>query len=185
VIGVPAALLIGIVLLLSLLLWAMRNTAADRELSARSDVELLEDGAELAPCPPEFVARIFESSDWQFVSNTKSPQLQRLFRRERKLVALLWVQQTSSGIARIMREHKEASRESRDLNFATETKLVFLYAELKLICGLLSLAIRSAGPLRVRGLAVYADSLSRRLAQTQQDFRTVTTGREFHGAGSS
>jgi hypothetical protein len=184
VIGVPAALLIGIVLLLSLLFWAMRNTAGDRELSARSDVGL-EDGAELAPCPPEFVARIFESGDWKFVSNTKSLQLERLFRRERKLVALLWVQQTSSGIARIMREHKEASRESRDLNFATETKLVFLYAELKLICGLLSLAIRSAGPLRVRGLAVYADSLSQRLAQAQQDFRTATTGREYHGAGSS
>ena len=184
-IGIPAALLIGIVLLLSLLLWALRNATVDRELSAKSDVELLEDSAELALCPPEFVARIFDSSDWKFVSGTKSPQLEKLFRRERKLVALLWVQQTSSGIERIMREHKEASRQSRDLNFATETKLVFLYTELRLICGLLSLAIRSAGPLRLRGLAVYADSLSQRLAQAQQDLRTVTAGREFHGVGSS
>jgi hypothetical protein len=47
------------------------------------------------------------------------------------------------------------------------------------------LAIQAAGPQRVRGLALYAGTLSQRLAQAQQNFKTVTTGREFHGAGSS
>lgn len=184
-IGIPTALLIGTVLLLSLLWMAARNTTAARKLSAKSDASLVEDGAELTPCPPEFVARIFDPGDWKFVSNTKSPQLEKLFRRERKLVALLWVQQTSAGIRRIMREHKKASRESHDLNFATETKLVLLYVELMLICGLLFLAIQSTGPLPLRKLAVYADTLSQRLAQVQQHVRVATAGREFHGAGSS
>jgi hypothetical protein len=181
-IGIPTALLIGSILLLLLFFVAARDAMGARELSSRSDVPLLDDDAPLDPCPPEFVARIFSPDDWKFVSEIKSPQLERLFRRERKLVALAWVQQTSTAIRRVMREHTEAARQSHDLHFATETKLVLLYAELQLLCGMLFLAIQSAGPQRVRGLAVYAGTLSQRLAQAQHDLKTVTAGREFHGA---
>jgi hypothetical protein len=183
-IGVPTAILVGTVLLLLLLFVAARASVGARELS-RSDVQLLDDESALDPCPPEFVARIFSPDDWEFISETKSPQLEKLFRRERKLVALTWVRQTSRAIRRIMREHTQATRQSHDLHFATETKLVLLYAELMFLCALVFLAIQSVGPQRVRGWAVYADALSQRLAQTQQDFKTVTTGPEFHGAGSS
>jgi len=185
VIGVPTALLLGTVLLLLLLLMAARGSAVARELSSRSDTPPFEEEAGLDLCPAEFVSRIFCPDDWEFVSSTRSRQLQVLFRRERKLVALVWVHQTSIAIRRIMREHTEATRQSHDLQFATETKLVLLYAELMLICGMLFLAIQAAGPQRVRGLAVYAGALSGRLAQAQQNFKTVTTGRQFHGAGSS
>jgi hypothetical protein len=185
VIGIPTALLLGIVLLLLLLLMAARGSMAAQELGSTPDLPLLEDDAGLDTCPAEFVGRIFSSDDWEFVSDTRSRQLQELFRRERKLVALAWVHQTSIAIRRIMREHTEATRQSHDLRFATETKLVLLYAELMLICGMLFLAIQAASPQRVRGLAVYAGALSGRLAQAQHDFKTVTTGREFHGAGSS
>jgi len=184
-IGIPTALLLGSVLFLLLLLLATRGAAAAREISARSDVPLLEDEADLDPCPPEIATRIFSPVDWEFVTGTKSRELQKLFRRERKLVALVWVQQTSTAIRRIMREHTEATRQSHDLHFATEIKLVAMYAELMLICGMLLLAIQSAGPQRVSGLALYAQTLSQRLAQAQQDFKVVTTGREFHRAGSA
>ena len=184
-IGIPTALLLGVVLLLLLLLMAARGSAAAREVSSRSDTHLFEEEAGLDLCPAEFVSRIFCPDDWEFVSDTRSRQLQELFRRERKLVALVWVHQTSIAIRRIMREHTQATRQSHDLHFATETRLVLLYAELMLICGMLFLAIQAAGPQRVRGLAVYAGALSGRLAQAQHDFKTVTTGREFHGAGSS
>jgi hypothetical protein len=185
VIGIPTALLLGTVLLLLLLLMAARGSAAAREVSSRSDAPLFEEEAGLDLCPAEFVTRIFCPDDLEFVSNTGSRPLQELFRRERKLVALVWVHQTSIAIRRIMREHTQAARQSHDLHFLTETKLVLLYAELMLICGMLSLAIQAAGPQRVRGLAVYAGALSGRLAQAQQNFKTVTTGRQFHGAGSS
>ena len=183
-IGNPTALLLGSVLFLLLLLLATRGAAA-REISSRSDVPLFDDEASLDPCPPEFVTRIFSPIDWDFVTCTKSRELQKLFRRERKLVALVWVHQTSRTIRRIMREHTEATRQSHDLHFATEIKLVAMYAELMLICGMLLLAIQSAGPQRVGGLAGYAQTLSQRLAQAQQDFKVVTTGRHFHRAGSA
>ena len=184
-IGIPTAVLLGSVLLVLLLLLATRGSATAREIASRLDVSLLDDEGGLDPCPPEFVTRIFAPDDWEFVRDTKSRELQKLFRRERKQVALVWVHQTSTAIRRIMREHTEITRQSRDLHFATETKLVLLYGELMLICGMLFLAIQSAGPERVGGLAVYADTLSQRLAQAQQDVKVVTTGQGFHGAQSS
>jgi hypothetical protein len=183
VIGIPTALLLGAVMLLLLLLLARGATAA-RDLSPRSDAPLLDDEALADLCPPEYVIRIFSPEDCEFVSASKSPELEKLFRRERKLVALAWVHQTSAAIRRIMREHAEATRQSRDLHFATETKLVLVYAELMFLCFLLFLAIQTAGPQRVRGLAVYADTLSQRLARAQQDLKTITAAREFHSVSS-
>jgi hypothetical protein len=184
-IGIPTAVLLGTVLLLLLVLLAKRGSAAAREIGLRPDVQMLDDEAGLDSCPSEFVTRIFAPDDWEFVRGTKSTELQRLFRRERKVVALVWVQQTSTAIRRIMREHTEITRQSQDLHFATETKLVLLYAELMFICGMLFVAIQSAGPQRVRGLAVYADTLSQRLAQAEQGFKTVTARPELRGAGSA
>jgi hypothetical protein len=184
VIGIPAAVLLGSVLFLLLLVFATRRSTTAREMSSRLDVSLLDDEVGLDPCPPEFVTRIFALDDWEFVRGTNSLELQKLFRRERKVVALAWVHQTSRAIRRIMREHTEITRQSHDLNFATETKLVLLYGQLMLICGMLFLAIQSAGPERVGSLAVYADTLAQRLAQAQQDFKVATTGQEFHGAQS-
>jgi len=182
-IGVPTALLIGFLLLLLLLL-AARGMAAARDLPSGSDTPLL-DALEFAPCPPEFASRIFSPEDSKFVSTTKSPQLAKLFRSERKIVALLWVQQTSTAIQRTMREHVQIARASEDLEFATEVKLLLLYAELMLICGVLFVAIQSAGPLWLRGLAIYADAHSQRLAQVEQSFKAATAARELHGAGVS
>jgi len=183
-IGVPGALAIGFLLLLFLLLVAARGVSAARELSSRSNLALTEEGAELAPCPPKFVSRIFSRDDSEFVSGTKSPQLQQLFRRERKVVALLWVQQTSGAIRRTMREHAQVARGSDDLEFATEIKLVLLYAELMFLCGVLFVAVQSAGPLWLGQLAIYLQTHSQRLAQVQQSFKTAAAPRELQSAGS-
>jgi hypothetical protein len=173
-IGVSGALLVAVPLLgLLLLLWA-RGVSAARGLYSRSDVPLHEDAAELGPCPPEFVPKIFSRADWEFVSETKSPRLERLFRQERKAVALLWIQQTSAAIQHIMREHAQAARGNDDLEFATEAKLVLQYAQLMFICGILFVVIQSAGPLWLRGLALYADALSQRIAQAQLALRAAT-----------
>jgi hypothetical protein len=184
-IGLSGALMIGGLLLLLLLLLGTRGISAARGLSARSDLLLCDDAADLAPCPQEFVPKIFSRADWEFVSQTKSPKLAKLFRRERKAVALLWVRQTSAAIQRVMGEHAAAARGSHDLEFTTEVKLVLLYGELMLLCGALFLAIQSAGPLWLRGVALYADSLSQRFAEVQQAFAAAATPREIHTMGPS
>jgi hypothetical protein len=182
-IGLSSPLLIGGLLVVLLLLLGTRGISAARGLSGRSDLPLCDDAADLAPCPQEFVSKIFSRADWEFVSQTKSPKLAKLFRRERKAVALLWVRQTSAAIQRVMREHKAASRGSHDLEFTTEVKLVLQYGELMLLCGALFLAIQSAGPLWLRGLALYADSLSRSIADVQRALAAAATPREIHRMG--
>lgn len=184
-IGGLGALIVGGLLLILLLLLGTRGVSAARGLSSIADLPLHEDAAEVAPCPPEFALKIFSRTDWEFASATKSPKIEELFRSERKAVALLWVRQTSAAIQRIMREHAETARRSADLEFTTEVKLALLYGELMLLCGALFLAIQSAGPLWVRGVALYADSLSQRIAEVQQAFSAATAGREIRSTGPS
>jgi hypothetical protein len=181
-IGIPTALLIATVLLLSLLLLATRGSAVARRSPGHSDAPLLEDASALPPCPPEFVARIFDPADSLFIARTNSSQLQSLFRTERRLVALFWVQQTSAAIQSIMREHKQASRQSHDLDFSTEARLLLLYSQLMLVCGLLCVALQAYGPQRVRSLALYADGLSRRLTDVEHGFRLALSSRRLDDA---
>jgi hypothetical protein len=170
---------------LLLLLLGLSGASAARRFRSRPDMPLLEGAADISPCPPEFVSRIFSPADWEFVSQTKSSELRDFFRRERKQVALLWIEQTSATIQRIMREHTRASRGKADLEFTTEASLIFRYAQLMLVCGILLVAIRSFGPSWLRGLALYADSLTQRIAQAQLGLQAATAVREIHSVGPS
>jgi hypothetical protein len=184
-IGVPSALIIALLLFLFLLLLATRGISTAAALSSTPDLPLHDDPAELAPCPPEFVPKIFSRGDWEFVSAAKSPRLEKLFRRERKAVALLWVRQTSRAVRLIMREHAAAARQSEDLEFATEAQLFLQYVQLMFVCGILFAVIQCTGPLWLRGLALRADALSQRIAQAQLAFRGATAPRQLHGLGPS
>jgi len=165
--GVSIAFVISMLLLYLLGVWR-RATVTARELPPGGG--LLPDSAQFAleSCPAEYVSKIFSRDDWKFVAAMKSPALERFFRAERKSLALLWVQQTSADIQKIMRQHAEVSRRSEDLDFATEMKLFSRYAELRMICGILVLSIELAGPLWLRGLALHASKLSQRIEQAQE-----------------
>jgi hypothetical protein len=182
--GIYIALVIAF-LLLALLLIVWRSTSqATRELRPDSDLGSGHTGQELEICPPEFVAQIFSPDDWHFVEGVESPLVAQLFRRERKAVALLWVQQTLAGIAQIMREHVEAARGSHDVEFASEAKIFLQHAQLQFACGILYLCIELAGPQGLRGVAVYTDALSRRIAEAGQSLKAATSEREIQSAGS-
>ena len=170
--GVSIAFVVSMLLLFLLGVWR-RAAVTSRELPP--DGGMPPDGAcfALETCPAEYVSKIFSRDDWEFVAAMKSPSLERLFLAERKSLALLWVQQTSAGIQKIMRQHAELSRRSADLDFATEMKLFFRYAELRMICGILVLSIELAGPLWLRGLALHASKLSQRIEQAQEAFHTA------------
>jgi hypothetical protein len=180
-----ACLLIAGTLLLLLVLLAAKGVTAARELPSTSDAPLLEAAADSPACPPRFAGSIFSPRDSKFVSSIKSPQLEKLFRHERKVVALFWVRQTSAAIQRTMREHAQVARSSPDLQPVTELKLALLFAGLMLICGVIFIVVRVAGPLWIGRLAHYADAHLQRLAQIQQSFKSSTSARQFHGAGSS
>jgi hypothetical protein len=172
--------------MLALALLATRGSSVERELAFRTDVPTYDEmNGDPSLCPPEFAARIFSPADWAFVSGEKSAEVLRLFRHERRVVALVWVHQTKTAIHRIMREHNRASSQSRDLSVATEAKLWGHYFQLVAICDLLILAIQSAGPSRVGTLATYTASLSHSFADAQHALAITTAARNLRGASTA
>lgn len=181
-IGTGSALIAAAVLLLLLWIW-VRADATSRELRLGLDERLPGGGENAEACPPEFVSRIFSGDDLAFVWRLDSPELKRQFRRERQAVALLWVQQTSAAIRRIMRGHLEASRASQDLEFAVEVRVFLRYAQLRVICGALFLLVGLAGPQRLRGMALYTHRLTQSIGGVLREFEAGARSREISGAG--
>jgi hypothetical protein len=166
--GVPGGAIAGGAgggLLILLLLLGIRQGKNSSGLEYQANLPMIGTIEELGPCPQEFVSKIFSETDRTFVSSTGSPELQRLLMSERKQVALAWVRQTSSFVGLVMREHVTSVRSSQDLQVATEAGIVARYAQLMLICGLLSVVIRIAGPFWLRDLALYTQQLSQRTAE--------------------
>ncbi len=181
----PIPALVGSVVLVTLVLLTMKGVAMAREVSSPSNDYLLDDGAEIPQCPPEFISRVFSPKDGNFISGIRSDQLAKLFRSERKAVALVWVRQVSAAIQRTMRDHTRMARASEGLEFFTEMKLFLTYIELMVFCGVLSVAIQSVGPASLGRMALYVDAHSQRLASAQQSFRAATTPREFPRVGAA
>jgi hypothetical protein len=164
-----SSLIAGVVLLLLLMVVATRGWLASRNLQEPPLARSEEDSTE--PCPEEFVFRIFSRADWDFVRGVRSGSVERLFERERRRVALVWVQQTSAMIRRVMRGHAEAARQSKNLNVSTEISILAQYLALMTVCGILSIALQIAGPLWIGGLAHFAQRLSLRVAKLQESFQ--------------
>jgi hypothetical protein len=175
------SLLIGVALLGLLLLVGIKGLLRSRELEEESPP--LGDAARDF-CPLEFTDRIFSADDHLFISKMKSGNLQRLFCDERKAVAILWARQTASSIRQVMREHVEAARRSRDLEFATEFRLFLQYSQLMVICGALLALIQLMGPQGLRGVAMYAQKLSQQIAEAQRAFKAATDSPQIRDAGS-
>jgi hypothetical protein len=184
VIGTSSAL-VGAVLLLVLILVWIRADSASRHPPSVLDPWLADQGDGVEVCPPEFVLQIFSGQDLAFISRLESPELKRHFLRERSAVALLWVQQTTAAIRRIMRRHLEASRLSEDIEFAMEARIFLQYAKLRLICGVLFLLIGLAGPQRLHGMALRADKLTQRIGEVLRELESGARTGEMDGARSS
>jgi hypothetical protein len=162
-------LVAGAALLLLLMVVATQGWRASRDLHepqlARSEEDITE------RCPEEFVLRIFSRADWDFVRGIRCAGIERLYERERRRVALVWVRQTSAVIRRVMRGHAEAARQSKNLQVSVEINILTQYLALMAVCAILSMAIQIVGPLRLGGLAHFAQRLSLRVAQLQESLQ--------------
>ena len=166
-----SSLAVGVLLLLLLLAVGVKGWLASRDSAdfLATDDEVGQEG-----CPPEFVGRIFSPVDWRYVRGMKSPGMEKLFRKERRTVALVWVRQTFLAIRRIMREHTAIARQSSNLEPATELKIFLQFAALLATCGAIRVGIDLAGPMRIGGLARYANNLAQRVTQAERTFEAAT-----------
>jgi hypothetical protein len=163
-----SSLIAGIALLLLLVTAAKKGWLASRPWAAEPAASE-EDATE--PCPAELVNRIFSGEDWEFVRGLKARGIERLFEQERKKVALVWVCQISAMVRKVMREHAQAARQSKNLRISTEINIFAQFLVLMAVCGILSAAIQLAGPLWLGGLAHFAQRLSQRVSKVQETFR--------------
>ena len=162
-----ASVIAGAALLL-LLTAALKGWQASRQLGpwpAASEEDTTE------PCPEEFVTRVFSPADWEFVRGLKARGIERLFERERKRVALVWVRQTAALIRKVISEHARAARQSKNLEFSTEISIFAQFLMLMIVCGILSTAVQLAGPLWLGGLAHFAQRLTQRVTKLQESFQ--------------
>ena len=182
-IGITGALLAAAGLVLLLLAWA-RADKAMRDLPSGSAEWFpgREEDAGISVCPPEFVSQIFSTDDRTYVLELNSRELEKQFRHERNGVALLWVQQTSASVQRIMRRHTEASRRSQDIEIMTEARILLQYAQLRSACALLFVSIGLAGAQNVRGMALYTDGLMQRIGGALREFDAGLRAHEMKGA---
>ncbi len=170
-IGLISALTVGLLLLIALVVFALRQGSAARDIHAISEFpEKPSHSDEFGLCPQEFVARIFSHEDGQFISQTHAPYLERLFLHERKRVALLWVRQTSRHIRQVMQDHTAAAKQAADIRFRTEVSLFLAYIELLMMCEALSLLITSVGPPRLERIAASVHELSQQISGAHEAF---------------
>ena len=163
-----SGLIAGAVLLLLLIALAIKGWLHSRELQDPALPTADEDGASI--CPEEFVSRVFSRDDGDFVRKLGASDIERLFQKERRKVALLWVRQTSLMIRKLMAAHARAARQSQNLEFAMEISILAQFVVSMAACAALSFAIQIAGPSVVPSLAQFAQRLSRRMAKVHEAF---------------
>jgi hypothetical protein len=168
------------VLLLLLMALAIKGWLTSRQLQEPALPSVAEDGPSL--CPEEFVSRVFSRDDWEFVHGLKAGEIERLFQRERKNVALVWVRQTSAVIRKLMREHASAARQSKNLEFSVEVSILSQFLLSIAACGILSIAIQLGGPLFWGGLARFAQKLSQRIVKVHEAFQAGTLANTADGS---
>ena len=167
-----STLIFGVVLSLMLMALVVKGWMAARNL--QESAPLAGEIETAQACPEVFVSRVFSRDDWQYVHGLKSTGIARLSQRERKKVALVWVRQTSLTIRKAMSEHARAARQSQNLESSTEIAIFLRFLILMVLCGILSVAIQTVGPLFLAGLARFAQRLSQRVVKVHESFESGT-----------
>src|SRR5258708_23151768 len=67
--------------------------------------------------------RIFGPQDWDFVLRETPLEIQRMFQRERTVLAIAWLRRTPLQVSQVMRAHVEAVHQREDLRLSAEIRL--------------------------------------------------------------
>jgi hypothetical protein len=143
-------------LFLVLLAWAVRSVQNPPELAYARLVRQAEDptlGVSDEPQPAWTLHRIFAPDDARFIAQCHDENLLRLFRRDRKRIALRWIGWKQVQAAAILREHLKSSRRLQDVQILGELDVLFRYLQLRLLCTVLAYAVFLFGPQNLYAVA--------------------------------
>jgi hypothetical protein len=139
-----------------------------------------DDAAPLTPFSRDTAApllsKIFSASDLHYVQRQNNPHVLRLFRHERKRVALLFLTDLRMRTHEIKTLHARAALNAAAPNPAAEIRIALGYFSILFFTAVLSLLIQIFGISAIRFLAAPASALAghlSRLAQISQSVRDV------------
>ena len=141
---------VGLLLLAALVLWARQSLTTRKgsvELSMPCERP---SGVESATPRRDLGERIFDTRDWDFVRHETSSEIQRMFQRERAVLAISWLRRTRRQVTLLIRTHAAEVRRSKNLQPAMELKLLLSYLSLIMLCDILIGLIWLRGPVRTR-----------------------------------
>ncbi len=101
------------------------------------------------------VERIFSSDDIEFISRSSTPKVQRLFLKERKALAMLWLRKTQKQVAQFMDLHLRLAGYTQEPSPRFELKLAGKYVAFIVVSYLLLLLLWLRGPFKARRVVGY------------------------------
>jgi hypothetical protein len=144
-------LTVGGVLFVFLLLLARRGKAeggAEALVGARQALFALQTDL----LPPWLVGRIFAQDDLDFVASEGTAELRALFLKDRKKIALFWVDRVQDEIRLLRYLHLGSARFYARLDFRSEIALAADFALLFFTCRALQFALHLGGPYAASGM---------------------------------
>jgi hypothetical protein len=141
---------IGLLLLAALCLWARQSFVTRRGRAELLMPRRLRSGVGRAAPHRDLGERIFGPEDWDFVSHDTPSEIQRLFQRERTVLAITWLRRTRLQVSQVMRAHVAGAQRNEDLQLATEIRLALSYFLFLVLCNSLIGWVWLHGPVRTR-----------------------------------
>jgi len=142
-------LLLGL-LLLAVLAWWVWDAIAHRGAAEVLAPRQHRSSVRSAGSQRDLGERIFGLQDWDFVSGETFPEIQRMFQRERTVLAIAWLRRARLQVSQVMRAHVAGAQQSEDLQLATEIRLALSYFLFLILCNSLIGWVWLYGPVRTR-----------------------------------
>lgn len=164
------SLLVGLALAVSLYFFARRvkpsaEGSAQQLRQARQTLDSLQFGL----LPNDLVQRIFAREDLEYVLSAAPPDVQALFLKDRKNIALAWVCRVRSAVLDLVRFHRGHARLHAQLSFSTESRLALNFARLLTTCRLLQVALYLRGPYAAPGMVRTAAAAAGRVCSISEN----------------
>lgn len=146
--------IVGLLLLATLAYWIERSRSREvkkESLEAQDILTCLQFPARAKP----FAERIFSEQDWAFVSRDTNRAVQRLFRTQRRRLAILWLEQTRNQVVQLMTSYRALVRQKSHVSLAVEMRVALDYMLFLLTYYALLILVWLREPTQARRLSGY------------------------------
>jgi hypothetical protein len=131
------------------------------------------------------VDRIFAKDDLEFVVSEQSPAMIRLFMKERKRIALLWVERVGDQIRFLRQLHLGSARYYARLDFKTEVLLAWDFTILLVTCQALHVVFFVGGAYVAPGMVGNVAAVAGRVCDVSRQSLAFLTKPGFDHLGGA